>query len=358
MRILLVSHPPLEVRFGAAQLTLGLAEGLRSLGHDVVTWSATRELEAAGEEPGERARNRVLARWLRHGPGFDVIDVPAIDASFLPSSEAVIVARSVQPELLYAEAESLAALRRHPLRFSTWRQLLLLPGRRARVIRGWRRSSLILCLGSLESAWMRRVYPELSGRVSSYVAAPLPARRLAALDLRSRRERRASRRALWIGRWSAQKGTDTLVSWLTSIPGSSKDWMVTLAGCGRPDDPALADLVASGRVAVRPEFEDSDWIRLLDEHDAGLFTSRVEGWGLGVQEMLEAGLPVFATRVGAVPDLEPHFPSQLRPFPPTSPPPDLEPHREPMRREYLETFDWVSIARQYVDDVRASSRAV
>src|SRR5690606_25128535 len=47
MRILIVSHPPLRGELGAAQMAIGLAEGLRELGHEALAWSPADEVGPA-----------------------------------------------------------------------------------------------------------------------------------------------------------------------------------------------------------------------------------------------------------------------------------------------------------------------
>jgi len=85
---------------------------------------------------------------------------------------------------------------------------------------------------------------------------------------------------------------------------------VTVAGCGEVRSRELLAWERRGRVDLVPEFDAAGLGEMLRRHEAGLFTSPVEGWGLSIQEMLEAGLPVFACRAGGVPDLEPYFAGQ------------------------------------------------
>jgi hypothetical protein len=99
------------------------------------------------------------------------------------------------------------------------------------------------------------------------------------------------------------------------------DERFTIAGCGVPGEQAVRrELGADPRVVVRPHFDRAQIGGLLAEHDRGLSTSRAEGWGLNVQEMLEAGMTVHATPEGAFIDLAPFFPETLRPFPPAPAP--------------------------------------
>ena len=102
-----------------------------------------------------------------------------------------------------------------------------------------------------------------------------------------------------------------------------------------------------------PTFARAELPDLLVSHDAGIFTSNVEGWGLSLNEMLEAGLPVFATETGGVADLRPFFPQSLRPFPP---PLRIEPWPQPEDLEangYYARFDWAAVAKTYEEAVLA-----
>jgi Glycosyl transferases group 1 len=113
------------------------------------------------------------------------------------------------------------------------------------------------------------------------------------------------------------------------------------------------DWLRSGRVRLIPDFPRAELPALLADHDAGLFTSEAEGWGLSLSEMLESGLPVFATEAGAVGDLRPFFPGSLLPFPPPLPPelpaapPDLE------ANGYYQRMSWAVIAERYESEVLA-----
>jgi len=74
---------------------------------------------------------------------------------------------------------------------------------------------------------------------------------------------------------------------------------------------------------------------------------------LSLNEMLESGMTVFATRAGGVADLAPYFPQSLRPFPP---PLDFSPPLPPENlaaNGYLQRFSWQGIAAGYEEQVLA-----
>lgn len=351
MRILVVSHPPLVAELGAAQTALQLAAGLRALGHDACAWSPSPL------PPGTRwwnvsTRQRQGAERFaaEHGP-FDLIDTPAITASALLARSGRLVVRSVQPELLYVLHGVREDLRRPPVPSPRALAHTALAVRQAGAIfAGWRRARAILCLGGNELAWMHRRFPAWAAKTGSYVITPPAAEREPLAEVRRQRPDRPpgpGSRFLWIGRWAAHKGTRTLLGFLAERLPSCPSDTVTIAGCGPAAEREIpAEWLRDGRVHLLPSFARAELPRLLASHDAGLFTSSLEGWGMSLNEMLESGLPVYATEAGGVTDLRPYFPCSLRPFPP--------PHRiEPAPLEdleangYLERFDWSAIARDY-----------
>jgi glycosyltransferase involved in cell wall biosynthesis len=357
MRILVVSHPPLTAEFGSAQTALTLAAALRNRGHDAMAWSPEPL------PPGTRWWNvwkqqtQAIERFVEnHGP-FDVIDIPAISASRRLGDYGRLVVRSVQPELLYLLFELWNDLVKRPSPRVLAHAVLGFP-RAAAILAGWHRAYRILCLGNHELNWMRRRFPRLAPKLCSYISAPPPHERCALLKVRQLRETGpAGKRVhfLWIGRWAEHKGIRRLVGWIEERAAIAPDDTITLAGCGSMAQRHLSpEWVGSGRVRLVPYFSRDELPGLLASHDAGLFTSTLEGWGLNLNEMLESGMPVFATNAGGVLDLKPFFPESLRPFPPParidfpSTPEDLA------SNGYFARFDWSSIAQSYEESVLAS----
>lgn len=358
MRIIVVSHPPLRGELGAGQTALALAEGLRELGHDATAWSAADEVGALRGDALHAARAEALAGVTRRLGPFDVVDAPAADLAEFAKGPWLRVARSVQPVLEYLEIENRAALRGMPLRPSTWRSLLESRSARRRTIRGLLAADRVLALGSLEREMLLRRLPELHEKLSTYRAAPPSADRDALRGVRIRRRPRpasdAHRRFLWIGRWTVHKGIRRLLAWIEVARLETSGSVVTIAGCGKLRDRRLDSCVRRGVVEVVPTFSRADLPDLLARHDAGLFTSEVEGWGLGLQEMLESGLPVYAVEAGAVPDLRPWLAPLLRPFPPS----DAElAEPQPIDWEaYEKKFSWGRIAEEYVAAIVRAKR--
>jgi glycosyltransferase involved in cell wall biosynthesis len=351
MRILMVTFCPLRPEFGAGQMALNLAAALRERGHDVVCWWPGEPPRGLRWWKHMAWRRRELAAFvLREGP-FGVIDAPPVAISARVARLARVVARSIQPELRYLWVES-----RTSLGYLLQRPVRVVAGlgqaayAAVQVVLGWHRAQAILCLGSLELDWMRRRFPWLRPKLHVYYDALNEEERKQLAILRTSRQapNGLGTRFLWIGRWTPHKGTPQLVRFLRGwLPAHPHD-AVTIAGFGAGAERDVPkELVDTGRVRLVPSFSRAQLFELLRTHDAGLFTSTVEGWGLSLNEMLESGMPVYATEAGGVPDLRPHAAELLLPFP-------LPPDRGNARGSAPEgaaglpdAFTWKAIAVAY-----------
>lgn len=356
MRILVVSHPRLSPQYGAAQIALNLAGALAARGHDAVAWSP----EPFSLKPRWweiwRHHRQALERFLAESERFDVIDVPAVSVTPRVARAGMVVARSVQPELLYLKVALRWQLRRGS--GVSLPRFFLHAAHSAEiasaVLSGWRRARIILCLGKRELVMMRRRFPRWTTKLRQYVVAPPPADQAAFAEVRRHRLpplADSGMRFLWMGRWASHKGPDRLVAFLRERAVLAPRDTFTLAGCGpAAEKDCPQDLIATARLRIIPFFHRDELPALLAEHDAGLFTSAEEGWGLTLNEMLESGLPVFATPAGGVEDLQPFWGDRLQAFPPPAQP-VLPAGPLPEPTEYLEEFSWPAIARRYEEDV-------
>ena len=355
MRILIVTHAPLRPEFGASQIALNLGEALRAYGQDVTLWSPqplspnTRWWRTL---PAMRAR---LDEFLGTAEGFDIVDCPATFVTPLASRSATVLARSTQPDLLYLRNDLTS---RRPQGFKGLAYLpfeyLLTLYHITLVLRGWSRATRILCLGSLELKWMRRWFPWWRHKLACYLIAPAAGDRLELSEVRKHRVARKEDRLrfLWIGRWVAHKGRRKLLDFITQWSTARPQDTFTIAGCG-PDAQrdCPVELVRSGIISIVPSFERSELGGLLARHDAGLFTSGIEGWGLSVNEMLESGMPLFATETGGVLDLKEFFNEQLLPSPPGPEIVSRVTGNSLISANYLNEFSWERIAAKYLQSV-------
>jgi glycosyltransferase involved in cell wall biosynthesis len=356
MRLLIVTHAPLAPEYGAAQVALNLAAALSARGHEAIAWST--EPLPAGVPWWQRWRRqrRRLEAYLEASPPFDAIDLPPVSAS-PRAAAAPLVARSVQPDLRYFASGLAAGLARLPRGAPHLAaETLLHFAIAAAIVAGWRRARWILCLGSHERRWMHRRLPWTRPRLLTYVNAVGDDDRRLLAAVRSGRARpaRPDLSFLWIGRWVPHKGTRRLARFLRRRAAARPGDRFTLAGCGDAAGGSLArQLLASGGVRLVPSFTRAELPGLLADHDAGLFTSSVEGWGLSLNEMLESGMPVFATEAGGVEDLAPFFPRGLLPFPPPrdgalpGAPDEID------ANGFTERFTWEAIAARYEREVLA-----
>jgi glycosyltransferase involved in cell wall biosynthesis len=365
VRILLISHAPLAAELGAAQVALNLAAALRDRGHDALAWSPAPV--PAGRRSFRRRQTAAVERFAAaHGP-FDVIETPVTSASAELARAGLLVVRSIQPELLYLRHDIAAAFRRRPAPRTLAHALAAVPAAAAAtaaIVAGWSRARLILCQGSLELEWMRRRFPRWRSKLGLWAPAPSPGEQAALAAVREAREARregaadSGVRFLWIGRWTSHKGTGRLRRFLAERAAAFPADTFTLAGCGPEAGRDLArgreaDLLRSGRLRLLPEFPRSGLPALLAAHEAGLFTSEVEGWGLCLNEMLESGLPVYATEAGGAPDLRPFFPAAVRPFPPPAAARLAAAPCQPIGG-YLERFRWPAVAAAWERQVLAA----
>ncbi|MFN8635062.1 MAG: glycosyltransferase family 4 protein [Chloroflexota bacterium] len=112
---------------------------------------------------------------------------------------------------------------------------------------------------------------------------------------------------LLVGHWTPRKGILDALAALERAPAG-----VTLDLVGEQDRDlacaarvrtALARPAFSGRVRVHGRVSDEQLHSLFDAADALILPSTYEGYGMVLAEALVAGLPIVATRVGAVPEV-------------------------------------------------------
>ncbi|MEP7013322.1 MAG: glycosyltransferase family 4 protein [Acidobacteriota bacterium] len=352
LRLLLVSHPPLRPEYGAAQLAIELAAALCARGHDASAWSP-EPLPPGGHWGGHyKAQRRAIERHLAATGPFDAIDLPALSVSRRVAAASFVVARSIQPDLLYLAASLRSGFSRRPLSPNLAIEAVRATRLAAAFRAGAHRADLVLCLGSVEREWMARRFPRLAPKLVSYVAALGSEDRSALAEVRAHRSIRnpeSGIRYLWLGRWVAHKGPRLLLDWSAGLAANDRRDTLTIAGCGEIAlEDVARDLLAAGRLRIVERYGRAELPALLAAHDVGLFTSVAEGWGLSLHEMIESGMPIYATPVGGAPDLAAFLPRTIRPFPPPEriAAPDLA-IDDLAASGYFEHFSWPRIAEDY-----------
>lgn len=107
---------------------------------------------------------------------------------------------------------------------------------------------------------------------------------------------------LSVGRLNVQKDHDTLIAAATRWTDLDPKPVVAIAGDG-PERDRLQDLIDATGADVRLLGHRGDVADLLAAADLIVNTSTWEGYPLSLQEALQAGLPLVATRTGGIPDL-------------------------------------------------------
>ena len=358
IRILIATPSLLYAQFGAGQAAINLAEALRLQGHDVTLWSPypmpnlTRWWQSFQRTQFVRSE---LDSFIATQDKFDIIDTSAALITKRVAQSSLVVARSTQPQILYM----LCDLMHKPK--TSLKEIILLPFSCLffitvvfLLIQGWHRSTYILCLGSLELEWMKKWFPRWKSKLISYINALSKADQVELTNIRLNRKRHEGKgiRFLWIGRWTAHKGINKLVDFIIQRSALHPEDTFTIAGCGTDaEKDCPLKLIQSGRLKILPSFERKQLYSLLANHDAGLFTSTVEGWGLVLNEMLESGMPVFASESGGVLDLQPLFKNTLMPFPP---PIDFTASNlfiPEFPDSYYQLFTWEEIVKNYLNQM-------
>jgi len=365
LRILIATHSPLSKEFGAGQTAINLADAFRTLGHDVTLWSPhpmpNLPRRWQGLQSFELMRSK-LDEFLNNQNYFNVIDCPSfLITKKVTQSTNLVIARSVQPDILYTMSNLFNSnnnlLKRVVLfPFNFFLGILTIFS----IIKGWRRANYILCLGSIEKAWMHKWFPWWRSKLFVYVNALSKDDQLELTKIRLNRIEEQCKegiRFLWIGRWVSHKGVKRLLKFIVQRVGSNPQDTFTIAGCGMGAEKNLpSEMIESGKINIVPSFKRHELYELLANHDVGLFTSRVEGWGLVLNEMLESGMTVFATPAAGVIDLQIFF-ETLVVFPP--------PHKitltflafEPNKsiEQYYATSSWDKIADTYIKKMLTDS---
>lgn len=350
LRILIVTHSPLCKELGAGQVAINLADALREQGHNVTLWSPhpLPKLRRWMRFQNIPLMRNKLDEFIETKDPFDIIDCCSFLITQKVSKSTLVVSRSVQPDILYTlsnllNPRNLKEKVLMPVSFFFGLVDIFF------VLRGWAKAHYILCLGSLELEFMRKWFPWWNAKLLHYLNAISSEEQSKLAKIRLNRSKIDPKQIkfLWIGRWTPHKGTKRLVRFMHQRILSNPKDSFTLAGCGYSCvDSFSSELINSGKVKIIPSFERNELYSLLSEHDIGLFTSEVEGWGLVLNEMLESGMPVFATQAGGVVDLQ-NFCKHLYQFSYLNTPELFHFNVEDLSSKYFEYFTWHGIAKEY-----------
>lgn len=311
LSILLVGDYPDDPRLGSSKVAGKLREEFTALGHacDVV-WSSE-----IGSRPAWRQIRQLVSPWMaaraigrrdgRHA--YDVIDAASAEGlivgllDLIPGRDrAAYVCRSHGLEQL--NYSRMIADAREGLREKSWIRRVWYPATRLSLVAAAARLADALLLindvdrqYAVDRGWQPpdRVAVVPHGISSRFAAeAPPPdAPRGAGL--------------LFCGTWDYVKGTPYVCAAMRQLHEGGTPARLTVLGPGHSADRVLADFDP----AIRPFVTVIDRVpedRVMAEyrrHDALLFTSTYEGFGLVVIEAMSQRLPVIATPVGCAASL-------------------------------------------------------
>lgn len=313
LRVLLVADFDDDPRLGSAKVAHKLRDELRAAGHHCDALFA----DGIGRSPANRQVRQLVAPALA---------ARAIGRASSPDPYDVVDAASAEG-LWFGVARRLGAARRTAL---ICRSNGLEHLNYVRMVDDSR-------AGLLPKPWHRRIwYP--ASRLSQVAAAARVADRLLVLNETDRQfaigrgwqpaERVevvthgvsdaflcasgpvAARGAgmLFCGAWDLVKGTPYLARAFDRLAQEGHPVRLTVLGCGLPAAHVLGAFSDLSRpfVTVIDRVSEDRVMLEYRRHDALLFPSTYEGFGLVALEAMSQGLPVVATPVGCIPDLLRH----------------------------------------------------
>jgi glycosyltransferase involved in cell wall biosynthesis len=311
LAILLVGDYPDDPRLGSSKVSIKLREEFLALGHTCdIMWSAD-----IGPRPAWRQIRQVVSPWMagraivrREGRRkYDVIDAASAEGliiglfDLIPDRDryAYICRSHGLEQLNYARMvdDHLAGLRP-----KSWFRRVWYPATRlSQVAAAARLADALVLINdvdrqyAIDHGWQPpdRVTVVPHGISSRFIADAPSANAPRGAGL------------LFCGTWDYVKGTPYVCDAMRQLHQSGTPARLTVLGPGIPADAVLADFDA----AVRPFVTVIDRVpeeRVMEEyrrHDALLFASTYEGFGLVVLEAMSQRLPVIATPVGCAASL-------------------------------------------------------
>jgi glycosyltransferase involved in cell wall biosynthesis len=299
MRILFCSSTYLSKELGASKVLIELAEEMERLGWEcdlVSPPDLVRDYTRYGNEKYPLYLRRHL---LEHGSKYDVVDY---DHHYLPfprsefPQEILFVARSV---LLQHHLDKIAIPHERSLK-SIARTLL-----RGRKDKARRRRSRRWAYTTLREADFINVlnYEDKAELVSDGI----PREKIAVIPNGLSRARASlfglvsssppyDVKVAFVGTFDNRKGATDFPAIVRNIREGVPDVSFRLLGTFRNEEAVLAHFPRAlrSRVEVIPHYNADELPQLLAPCSVGVFPSYVEGFGLGVLEMLAASIPVIA----------------------------------------------------------------
>jgi glycosyltransferase involved in cell wall biosynthesis len=313
-RILLTINTPWLRNLGAPQAMMELGEALSRAGHRVEKFS----LEDAFPGPPSGRSATLLQRLLGGRPSFarrlgefvrenaarfDIIDANQTDLPWPRHAlgfDKLLVCRSVGLVERYLEND-LWSRRRWPragslrLRLADARALRQMRSSAQMATRSLRVADLVNVSNSddveylVERGWDRQ-------KIVSFPLGLTGKRRAELREAAVAREAGAARSVAFIGTWNYRKGAGDWPEIVARVRSARPEARFLFLGVGIPARRVLERFAAEDRPAltVVERYTVAELPGLLARAQVGAFPGYLEGFGLGVLEMLASGLPVVA----------------------------------------------------------------
>ncbi|HEX9063254.1 MAG TPA: glycosyltransferase family 4 protein [Clostridia bacterium] len=110
------------------------------------------------------------------------------------------------------------------------------------------------------------------------------------------------KRAVFVGRLSANKRVDIIIRAVAEVDGISLDIYGTGEEYSRLEE-TISELNVSSRVLLKGAVDNEKIVEVLPDYDVLIMNSIVEGMPMVILEAMAAGLAVISTRVGAVDEI-------------------------------------------------------
>ena len=318
LRILMVIHTPWRSDLGAPQAQMELAAIFRSRGHEVSKFSLEDAFPQVAPQSSRHGlmrlvdivkSNRSFARRVRrylrrNGAPFDIIDANQTDLPYPKQSlgfGGLLVARSVGLIPLYSAFEAWA--RRQwpvPLTLRDRAKLVLTaPVRHRRERDALRSLAHADVINVSNSDELRYVASTLGlGRKTIHVPLGLSDQRREALFNKrgTPSDRLAAQEVVFIGSWDARKGARDWPRIVRLVRAHEPSVRFVFLGTAIPAQRVLCQFAPEDQAGIHvvERFDSAELPARLARSTVGAFPGYLEGFGLGVLEMLAAGLPVVA----------------------------------------------------------------
>jgi glycosyltransferase involved in cell wall biosynthesis len=311
LSILLAGDYPDDPRLGSSKVAHKLREEFRALGHTCdVLWSSD-----VGPRPAWRQARQLVSPWLAgraivrqmKGRRYDVVDAASAEGLFIgllgliPDRDrpAYICRSHGLEQLNYARM-----IDDHGagLRTKSWLRRIWYPtSRLSQVAAAGRLADAVVVLNDAD-----RAYAVDRGWHAAEAIAVVP-HGISSRFLDDAPPSDAVRGAglLFCGSWDYVKGTPYLCEALRLRHAAGRHTRLTVLGPGVPADVVLAafDPAVRSLVTVIDRAPEGRVMAEYRRHDALLFTSTYEGFGLVVIEAMSQRLPVIATPAGCAASL-------------------------------------------------------